>query len=245
MDSDLYVTALADNSQRLADAAAAAGEDAPVPTCPGWTVVDLLEHVVGGDGWARTIVAQAGAGVVESVPRMSPTGLAGDALLAAFRSGADELVDVLRAVDPSTPAWTFSPSDRTARFWRRRRAHETTVHRFDAEAAAGTPTGIDTAMAVDGTDEFLTVFLPRLADNFGPVGDATVHLHCTDADGEWLVARRDGDLTVTREHAKGDVAVRGAAADLYLFVWGRVPTDRLEVFGDTELLGRFRAAIRV
>ena len=67
------------------------------------------------------------------------------------------------------------------------------------------------------------MFLPRLADNFDAVGDGTLHLHCTDVEGEWLVARRDGEVTVTREHAKGDVAARGSASDLFLFLWGRVP----------------------
>jgi uncharacterized protein (TIGR03083 family) len=246
MDTDRFVDAVTDGSRRLADAAEVAGIDAPLPTCPGWTVRDLLEHVVGGDNWARTIVAQAGEGVIQSVDRMPPEpGLDGPVLLSVFRSGAEELAATLRAVDPATPAWTFSPSDRTAAFWRRRRAHESTVHRCDAEAAAGSPTGVDADLAVDGIDELLTVFLPRRAANFDAVGDATVHLHCTDADGEWLVARRDSELTVVREHAKGDVAVRGAAADLYLFVWGRVPADRLEVFGDTGLLDRFSRAISV
>ena len=69
------------------------------------------------------------------------------------------------------------------------------------------------------------------------MGDGTVHLHCTDVDGEWLVARRDGEVTVTAEHAKGDVAARGSASDLLLFLWGRVPADALEVFGDADLLG--------
>ena len=119
------------------------------------------------------------------------------------------------------------------------------MHRVDAESAAGTPTPLDAELAVDGIDEFLTVFLPRLADNFGDVGDATVHVHCTDVEGEWLVARRDGEITVTAEHAKGDVAARGSASDLALFLWGRVPADALEVFGDADLLARFREAIRV
>jgi len=124
-------------------------------------------------------------------------------------------------------------------------AHETSIHRWDAESATGEQAAVDAALAVDGIDEFLTVFLPRLADNFGEVGDATVHLHCTDVEGEWLVARRDGELTVTAEHAKGDVAARGSASDLLLFLWGRVPADALEVFGDGDLLARFRQAIRV
>jgi uncharacterized protein (TIGR03083 family) len=155
------------------------------------------------------------------------------------------LVDALAAVDPTTPVWTFGANDRTAAFWQRRRSQETAVHRYDAESAAGTTTPVDTDLAVDGIDEFLVVFLPRLAANFGAVGDGTVHLHCTDADGEWLVTIRGGEVTVTQEHAKGDVAARGSASDLLLFLWGRVPVDHLEVFGDDALLDRFRQAIRV
>jgi uncharacterized protein (TIGR03083 family) len=157
----------------------------------------------------------------------------------------DALVTTLARADPALPAWTFSASDRTVAFWVRRRAQETTVHRFDAETAAGTPTPIDAALAVDGIDEFLTAFLPRFAGNLDWF-DGTVHLHCTDTDteGEWLVARRDGDLVVTSEHAKGDVAARGSASDLLLFLWGRVPAADLELFGDADLLERFRQAIK-
>jgi uncharacterized protein (TIGR03083 family) len=148
-------------------------------------------------------------------------------------------------VTPETPVWTFSSTNRTAAFWQRRRSQETGIHRYDAELAAGTPSPLDAALAVDGIDEFLTVFLPRLADNFGDLGDATVHLHCTDVEGEWLVTNHGGEVSVTREHAKGDVAARGSASDLVLFLWGRAPTDSLEVFGDADLLARFRQAIRV
>jgi uncharacterized protein (TIGR03083 family) len=246
LETQQYLDQLAQNSERLADAAAAAGVDAPVPSCPGWTVTDLLEHCLGGDTWARTIVEQGKAGSTDRVTRdeVEPS-LQGDALVDAFRSGAQALVAALASVTPDTPVWTFSSTNRTASFWQRRRAQETAIHRYDAELAAATPTPLDPVLAVDGTDEILTVFLPRLADNFEPMGDGTVHLHCTDVDGEWLVARRDGEVTVTREHAKGDVAARGAASDLLLFLWGRVPADSLEVFGDAELLARFRAAISV
>jgi uncharacterized protein (TIGR03083 family) len=246
METQQLIDQLAHNSGRLADAAAAAGTDADVPTCPGWTVTDLLDHCVRGDSWARTIAEQGRAGSTERVlPVDTDPSLQGDALVQAFRASAQALVAALSAISPDTPVWTFSSTDRTAAFWQRRRAQETAVHRVDAESAAGTPTPIDTTLAADGIDEFLTVFLPRLADNFGDVGEATVHLHCTDVEGEWLVARRDGVLTVTAEHAKGDVAARGRASDLLLFLWGRTPADALEVFGDADLLARFRQAIRV
>ncbi len=243
MEPQQYLDHLSQSSERLADAAAAAGPDADVPSCPGWNVEDLLRHCAGGDQWARGIVESGSReGVERDVPPEAPTGAA---LVEYFRDSARALHDALATTDPASSVWTFAPSNRTATFWYRRRAQETTVHRYDAETAAGTPTPIDAELAVDGIDEFLTVFLPRLADNFGGVGDATVHLHCTDVDGEWLVASGGGEVTVTREHAKGDVAARGTASDLLLFLWGRVPADTLEVFGDADLLERFRQAIKV
>jgi uncharacterized protein (TIGR03083 family) len=246
METRLYLEQLTRNSERLAEAAGAAGITAPVPTCPGWTVADLLDHLVRGDDWAKRIVERGRQGITERTLPEAPAGQPeGEALVPFFLEGARALGRTLAEVDPTTPVWTFSASDRTAAFWQRRRSQETAVHRFDAETAAGTPTPVDAALAVDGIDEFLTVFLPRLADNFGEVGDATVHVHCTDTEGEWLLTRRDGELTVTSEHAKGDVAARGTASDLLLFLWGRIPADSLEVFGDEALLGRVRDAIRV
>lgn len=246
METQRYLDQLARNSERLADAAAAAGTGADVPTCPGWTVKDLLDHCVTGDGWARTIVEQGQAGSTERVlPDEADPSLQGGALVDAFRAGARALLDTLGSVPPDTSVWTFSSTNRTASFWLRRRSQETSIHRYDAEAAAGTPTALDAALAVDGIDELFTVFLPRLVSNFGDVGDGTVHLHCTDLAGEWLVTTRGGEVTVTQEHAKGDVAARGSASDLLLFLWGRTSAEALEVFGDADLLARFRQAIRV
>ena len=70
-----------------------------------------------------------------------------------------------------------------------------------------------------------------------------MHLHCTDADGEWLLRFDPDGFTFTREHAKGDVAVRGPASDLMLYLVGRGPLDALEVHGDAGVLDA-HAAIR-
>jgi uncharacterized protein (TIGR03083 family) len=168
---------------------------------------------------------------------------AGEALVAWFRDGAHALVDVLASTDPATPVWTFG-SDRTVAFWRRRRALESAVHRYDAQLAAGSPEPIEAQLAADGVDEFLGVFVPRWGKEVAAGGE-TLHFHCTDVEGEWLVSRDDQGVRVTREHAKGDVAARGPASDLMLFVWGRVPASQLEVFGDATLLDRFRTASRI
>ncbi len=242
LDSDRYVTSLDRESEALASAAAAAGPDTQVPSCPGWSVSDLLVHCGSGNLWARTIVEQRS---LQRVSFQTPEDLpSGSALVPWFLEGAKALVAALAAIDPSTPVWTFSPADRTATFWRRRRAHETAVHRFDAQLAAGTPGPIDPELASDGVDEFFVTLLPRLGEAGLERGES-IHLHCTDAAGEWLLQCTEDGVKVTREHAKAGVAVRGPASDLMLFVWGRLAASGLEVFGDSTVLDRFSAAIRV
>jgi uncharacterized protein (TIGR03083 family) len=240
MEPAQYLEFLARDSELLADAAVAAGPEADVPTCPGWTVEDLVRHCASGDLWARTIV-ETGNRASPDLPADAPTGAA---LVPYFRDGARALMVALAATDPTASVWTFAASDRTAGFWYRRRAHETSVHRFDAQAAAGDPTPIAAELAADGIDEFLSVFLPRMGNAVATDG-GTLHFHCTDVDGEWLVARHGDEVRVTREHAKGDVAARGTASDLLLFIWGRVPASRLEVFGAAAALDQFREAVKV
>jgi uncharacterized protein (TIGR03083 family) len=242
MEPGEYVAALAAASEMTAEAATAAGPDAAVPSAPGWTVADLLVHMTSGDLWARTIVeTRSTQRVANELPDDPPTG---EALVPWYLDGAHRLVAALGEIDPATSLWTFSKADRTARFWLRRRAIETTVHCYDAQLAAGHTRPVDAPLAVAGIDEFLEVFLPRFGAE--PLADgATIHLHCTDVDGEWLVTGGPDVALVTREHAKGDVAARGTASDLLLFLWGRAPIETLELFGDAALLERFRAASHV
>jgi hypothetical protein len=121
--------------------------------------------------------------------------------------------------------------------------HETTIHRVDAEQAAGRAVGpIDPAVAVDGIDELFSVFLPARGAGRSPGDGRTVHLHATDAEGEWLIRFAAGDLTVEVGHAKGDAAVRGPAGDLQLWLWGRHPLEALEVFGDPTAAAALRTA---
>ncbi len=162
-----------------------------------------------------------------------------------FLAGSQAVVDAFKRTDPSTSVWTFSPADRTAHFWYRRRAHETSIHRVDAQLAAGrSPAPIDGPLASDGVDEFLTFFVPRWGKDAVEPGE-TLHFHCTDVEGEWLLRGSDDGVIVTREHAKGDVAARGSASDLMLLVWRRLPASQVEVVGNADLLNRFLAAIKV
>ena len=120
-------------------------------------------------------------------------------------------------------------------------AHETTIHRWDAQSATGAQAPIAPDLAVDGIDERLEHLVPSMEFNAAGAGALTgagesVHLHCTDADGEWFLRFAPDGFTFTREHAKGDVAVRGPASDLLLWLVGRGPLEVLEVLGDPGVL---------
>jgi uncharacterized protein (TIGR03083 family) len=233
-----YLDAITRESGALADAAERAGLDPPVPSCPEWTVADLLVHVGGVQQWARVIVEQR---ATERISRRElPGPPEGADLVAWFRDQASALASTLAATDPTSPAWSWT-DDHTAAFWFRRQANEAAVHRWDAELAAGKTVELDAALAADGVDENLTMLSFR-KDITG--SGETVHLHCTDTEGEWLVTLDAGGPVLERVHSKGDVAARGTASALDLFVWGRVTPDTLEVFGDGALLERFQAATR-
>jgi uncharacterized protein (TIGR03083 family) len=242
LTTSAYLEVIARESAALAGSARAAGLDAPVVSCPGWTMADLVEHVGNVQRWATAIVTTLPA------ERLSRSDMwehpPAEELLDWFTAASGRLVDALGAADPSAPVWAFGP-DHTVRFWYRRQAHEAAVHRWDATSAAAEPVPLDAALAADGIAEWLEMRTAANAAAFTGRGE-TVHLHCTDtadgAPGEWLVALTADGPQVEAAHAKGDVAARGTASDLDLFLWGRVAVDELEVFGDTALLTRFQAA---
>ena len=127
--------------------------------------------------------------------------------------------------------WTWAPQQNVG-FIRRHQVQEAAVHRWDLQHAAnGSPDPIDPAAASDSIDEFLTIQLPFAVSDVKRL-PGTVHLHCTDTDGEWFI-HQDG--RVEPVHSKGDVAVRGTASDLLLAVYRRVPMTDLDVIGDASI----------
>jgi uncharacterized protein (TIGR03083 family) len=222
--------------------AAAADLGAAVPATPGWTVEDLLRHI--GQIHARTSIVLR-TGTMERPSRRNgmlpdaPT----DGVLDWYRTTLDGLVADLRAIDdPDRPVWSFSAAHQRAGFWPRRMAQETLIHRVDAEQATNRDVAaIDPALAVDGIDEILTIFVPALGADRSPGDGRTVHLHATDAAGEWLIRFDEGAVTVEAGHHKGDAAVRGPAGELLLWLWGRRPLDDLDVLGDRSAADALRA----
>jgi uncharacterized protein (TIGR03083 family) len=242
MDYRDHLDALHRDTAGLLAAARVAAPTAPVPTCPGWTTIDLTYHIARVHHFWATIVADRLASPEQVVAPPRPAADA-DVIALAEESGR-RLADALGAADPATPVWTWTRQQDVA-FVARRMAQETAVHRYDAERTAGREHRIDPALASDGVDEFLFAFLPWAAPDAVPL-DGSVHLHCTDVDGEWLIAvGADGIELVTREHAKGDAAMRGPAHDLLLVLWRRQPLDAVDVIGDRAVAARLVARTRL
>ncbi len=215
--------------------------DIDLPHIEGWTVGAVIGHT----GWVFRYVTLALGATPEQPPRRAdiPEPPLGEAVLDWFAKSTEGLMSKLDTVDLDQIVPTFT-GPQPARWWLRRLAHETAMHRWDAESAIRSPQPIDAAQARDGIDEVFETFAPtRLSfDSLAGSGEV-IHLHATDIDdGEWLITLGPTEITWTTGHAKGDVAARGPVSDLLLALWSRIPPSRLELFGDASLFDRWQAA---
>lgn len=220
-------------------AAAALGLDEEVPACPGWTVADLLRHI--GRVYARvaTILGTRATAPVDEPPELPQADP-----LAMVEELLDELVDQLAEVTADTPVWNWSRNaPHLAAFWARRMAHESAVHRFDAQRAHGVAEPVDAELAADGIDELIDVVLPRVLDRDDTELPEAVVVLDAGADGCWplrLHARGAERLDVTPADA---TLVAGTASALLLALYGRVPWESLDVTGDPTVLQAWLAAV--
>jgi uncharacterized protein (TIGR03083 family) len=238
----LQVTAFAD-----ATSAGSVDLGTPVPTCPDWSLRDLARHLGRVHRRVAETISRGGDELVahHEVADPEPPG-ARDEVATWLLAGAAELVSAMTDAGPDRRVAGFlGPA--TVSWWARRMLHETVVHRYDAEATAGTRpwVGVGPELAADGIAEsfsLLETFGARRADLAG--SGETIHVHATDETScEWLVTRAASGVSVTHGHVRADVAVRGPAAALFAVLTNRrapdAPADDLgavEVLGDPAVL---------
>ncbi|WP_137121674.1 maleylpyruvate isomerase family mycothiol-dependent enzyme [Segeticoccus rhizosphaerae] len=256
-----YLDHLSRNSARFREALHDADPTARVPTCPDWDADDLWWHL--GEVqwfWSQVVGGPLTDGdEVEALQHPTrPTDRAG---LEQFHlESSRALQRALAETPPSTRAWTWS-EEQTAGFSRRRQAHESLIHRLDAELTAGTRTDLDPALAADGVDEVLRIMYGGHPGwgRFVPEEGATIRLRTTDTGDSWLVTlgrfvghdpgsdedRDDPDIGIaasdTGEPALA--ALSGTAADLDCWLWHRPPVGEITREGDSGVIGRFEQIV--
>ncbi len=243
MHHESWLAALDREGRAFGAAVERVGLTAKVPSCPGWTVGDLLTHLGRVHRWVTDLVDRDSTEPFPYTDR--PT--EGD-LLEWYRAGLSGLLDRLVRVDPQRPAWNFTPTaPKVAGFWARRQAHETAIHRWDADLAGGRDGTCDFTreLSADGVGEVLESLLPRLARR-EPLASArgVVRVGCTDTRDDWLVTLAPGRVDALRStdhgHDHPDATITGPAGSVYLTVWGRRPPDTVTITGDTDLAALLR-----
>jgi uncharacterized protein (TIGR03083 family) len=248
MDTDLYMTTIRRDAEAMVDAARAVGLDGDVPTCPDWTVRDLVVHT----GRVHRHKAEVVRGrYVESDAKFPPRP-DGD-VLEWFLEGLDEMLDVFATADLSARSWTWCSHEHNADWWVRRMAHETAIHGADALIAAGQVPAIESSLAVDGVNEILDEFMTDIPQ-WGTVtaGDNTVALEAGGHRWGLRTATFSGIGSESGTAYEGLVALVIDDADdpdavvstdpetLDLWLWGRRELPDEAVTGDRSVVDHVR-----
>lgn len=231
---DAYGDGLGRAATVLRANAAAAGLEAPVPTCPGWTVLDLVSHQGMVHRWAT--------GHLRGTPVEDPAALEREGrevpdVLGWFDEGATALLQAIVDAPDDVDAPVFLKAAPTPRlFWTRRQCHETTIHAVDAIGARlGRParadeTWVRETLALDGIDELLRGFLPRRRQGVHAPDDTLILVRPHGQEVGWLLAVHPEDPVETTPvdlrsatPPAADHVLAGDPVELYLQLWNRGP----------------------
>ncbi|WP_344946065.1 maleylpyruvate isomerase family mycothiol-dependent enzyme [Sphaerisporangium flaviroseum] len=242
MDSSLLLSRLDNDFALLRAAVASADPTAKVPSCPGWTVADLAEHV------AMVYLHKAECIRLGAFPESLPT-VDPDPVKALDQTYAT-LTAQFAAHSPTDHAATWHEPDQTVGFWIRRMAQETVIHRVDAELAAGLPVSpIPQDLAMDGVDEVLKLFLGYGStvweDDFGTLLDSPDPrpVSVSTSHHAWTLSATSFGVEVSDAVTGfgGDALVSGEAGPLLLWLWNRADDGGVRLSGDPALLEQFHS----
>ena len=254
LSADRYFAEIEASTAGLAEILAEYDQGLPIPTCPEWTLRQLVTHVGRAHRWAAEITRTRSDVFIPF--REVPDGKLPDDRAeqrAWLRAGAPLIIDAVREAG-SDLVWSFT-GPTPAGFWIRRMAHETLVHRADAQLAAGAEpeSVIEAEVAADAIDEWLMLLAGGILGNADerpralPAG-AGLHVHATDdglgGRGEWMIRHDAGGLTVELGHGKGYAALTGPAASLLLVLMRRRPVSdpAVTVYGDSAVVDGWLAS---
>jgi uncharacterized protein (TIGR03083 family) len=225
-----YLDQLEHAGDELGRAARYAGVTALVPSCPGWTVADLLRHTTNVH---HRVIHLVGGGDRREFSMDVPDD---DAVTGVYEDGMIGVLAKLRTAPKNLDVWTFSPTESPLTFWSRRQAHETSIHRVDADLAADLGVQeFDAGFAADGIGELLTQFAPGAFSRVDVTRPLKITLATVDVNRAWTVLVSPESVTTTEDAVDGDLTVLGTASDLYRWVWNRAGDDEVSLSGDVTL----------
>ncbi|MDQ3732801.1 MAG: maleylpyruvate isomerase family mycothiol-dependent enzyme [Actinomycetota bacterium] len=232
MNRSDFIAELERQGQALGSAAREAGLDAEVPTCPTWTVADLVAHIGKVHRWATRHVREpvkTGQHALAKAPKQD--------LLDWYAEGHAALVEAFRHAPPDVRSWTFLPAPSPLEFWARRQAHETAIHRADADACLGVRPDYDAEFAGDGVAELIDGFFARGGGSLRSAQPRTLRVSLIDDDRVWHITIGAQGREISHDGCKpAEAAVAAPASAMYLFLWNRLPRDQVEVSGDESVL---------
>ena len=249
-----YLAAVAVESVQFRRVVRAGDLAGRVPACQDWNLADLVWHLTEVQDFWGDIVGGLLTDPDDVVQVERP---ADYELVALFEDRSARLVRVLGERSPDDECWSWHDSGHSVGWVRRRQAHEALIHRVDAEQSAGLAVTLDPVLADDGVDEMLASLIDGPVPEWGVVelDGLTATLRASDARREWGIAfgRFRGTspvsdrvydldtLHVTDTLDQPDVTISADAAELDLWLWGRVDAAGLSIEGDESLADRLRA----
>ena len=212
--------------------------EAPVPSCPEWTLWDLALHLGRVQRyWAATV--DAGPAAADPPESAAPTP---SALLAWSAESTGRLLEALREAGPDRGChtwWGESESPETSGAVARHQVQEAMVHTYDAQLSQGAAQPLPVAAALDGVDEFLSTCCATTI--VWPHQPAVIDFQATEGRSWRLVLTADGVRTARPDTVREpDAALRGTAAELVLALYGRLPIASLPLEGDRQVVEQLR-----
>jgi uncharacterized protein (TIGR03083 family) len=232
-DCDALVVEVA----RFASVMSALPLDQDISTCPGWTVLDLAEHLGVIHRWAEELVRRRSPARIARAPLENRDAVSPEWII----EGGERLVATLLAANPDDEMWAWG-LDQHVRFWSRRQLHETLVHRMDLELAAQVSPRADPAMAADAIDEFLGN-VEKVGAHSSELAQLRGHgeklaLRASDSETLWVVTFDDDGFRVSNDDDSFDAELIGSSVDLLLVTLRRRSVDQggVELKGERQLV---------
>lgn len=235
LDFEEYGEAIGAAWTVLREHATRTDRDASVPTCPGWTVADLVAHQAMVHRWVAATLRHERI----DTDAVLAQGLAAADLGAWLDAGAKELLQALVDARDEEGRFFLRDADRPKLAWARRQAHETAIHAVDAMASrlgrvpSARETWLSPRVAADGVDEFLTGFAPQRLHGLRSAAPRRVHVLAADVDVAWTLEVGEDPVVTTRGRVGDpDITIRGSAVALHLWSWNRGgPGDEVDIDG--------------